>query len=83
MTPGTLVSYMAFLAMLVAPVFQIVAIGTQLTEAITGLERTREILNEKAEDEDAGRTVTIQRINGEVMFEKVDFSYDTGKQVLH
>jgi len=82
MTPGTLVSYMAFLAMLVAPVFQIVAIGTQLTEAITGLERTREILNEKAEDEDAGRTVTIERINGEIIFEKVDFSYDTGKQVL-
>jgi ABC-type multidrug transport system fused ATPase/permease subunit len=82
MTPGTLVSYMAFLAMLVAPVFQIVAIGTQLTEAITGLERTREILNEKAEDEDAGRTVTIERINGEIIFERVDFSYDTGKQVL-
>jgi subfamily B ATP-binding cassette protein MsbA len=82
MTPGTLVSYMAFLAMLVAPVFQIVAIGTQLTEAITGLERTREILNEKAEDEDAGRTVTIERINGEIIFDKVDFSYDTGKQVL-
>ena len=73
MTLGTLVSYMAFLAMLVAPVFQIVAIGTQLTEAITGLERTREILNEKAEDEDAGRTVTIERINGEIVFDKVDF----------
>ena len=83
MTPGTLVSYMAFLAMLVAPVFQIVAIGTQLTEAITGLERTREILNEKAEDEDNGRTVTIDRINGAVLFERVDFSYDTGKQVLY
>lgn len=82
MTPGTLVSYMAFLAMLVAPVFQIVAIGTQLTEAITGLERTREILNEKAEDEDAGRTATIERIHGEVIFERVDFAYDTGKQVL-
>jgi len=82
MTPGTLVSYMAFLAMLVAPVFQIVAIGTQLTEAITGLERTREILNEKAEDEDTGRTRTIERIHGEVIFENVDFSYDTGKQVL-
>jgi subfamily B ATP-binding cassette protein MsbA len=83
MTPGTLVSYMAFLAMLVAPVFQIVAIGTQLTEAITGLERTREILNEKAEDEDAGRTATIERIDGEVIFEHADFSYDTGKQVLY
>jgi ABC-type multidrug transport system fused ATPase/permease subunit len=83
MTPGTLISYMAFLAMLVAPVFQIVAIGTQLTEAITGLERTREILNEKAEDEDTGRSVTIDRITGGVVFENVDFSYDTGKQVLY
>jgi ABC-type multidrug transport system fused ATPase/permease subunit len=83
MTLGMFFMYSAFLAMLVAPVFQIVAIGTQLTEAITGLERTREILNEKAEDEDAGRSVTIDRINGELIFEKVDFSYDTGKQVLY
>ena len=82
MTLGLFFMYSAFLAMLVAPVFQIVAIGTQLTEAITGLERTREILSEKAEDEDVGRTATIDRINGEVVFENVDFSYDTGKQVL-
>jgi subfamily B ATP-binding cassette protein MsbA len=82
MTLGMFFMYSAFLAMLVAPVFQIVAIGTQLTEAITGLERTREILNEKAEDEDAGRTATIDRINGGVNFEHVDFAYDTGKQVL-
>ena len=83
MTLGMFFMYSAFLAMLVAPVFQIVAIGTQLTEAITGLERTREILSEKAEDEDVGRTFTIDRINGEVAFENVDFSYDTGKQVLY
>jgi subfamily B ATP-binding cassette protein MsbA len=82
MTPGTLVSYMAFLAMLIAPVFQIVAIGTQLTEAITGLERSREILNEKIEDEDDGRDRVIDRITGEVIFENVDFSYEPSKQIL-
>src|SRR6266481_2927547 len=82
MTPGTLVSYMAFLAMLIAPVFQIVAIGTQLTEAITGLERSREILNEKIEDEDDGRNKTIGRLTGEVIFENVDFSYEPGKLIL-
>jgi ABC-type multidrug transport system fused ATPase/permease subunit len=82
MTAGTLVTYLAFLAMLIAPVFQIVAIGTQLTEAITGLERSREILNEKAEDEDVGRNRAIDRINGEVIFESVDFSYEPGKQIL-
>ena len=82
MTPGTLVTYLAFLAMLIAPVFQIVAIGTQLTEAITGLERSREILNEKIEDEDDGRSKTIGRLTGEVIFEHVDFSYEAGKQIL-
>jgi subfamily B ATP-binding cassette protein MsbA len=82
MTPGTLIMYMAFLAMLVAPVFQIVAIGTQLTEAFAGLDRTREILSEKKEDEAIGRTAAIGRIRGEIQFEHVDFAYDVNKPVL-
>src|SRR5256884_2697772 len=56
MTLGTFFAFNIFLGFLVAPVFQIVAIGTQITEAITGLERTREILNEKPEDEAPGRS---------------------------
>src|ERR1700676_2577905 len=52
LTVGGYVSYMAFLAFLVAPVFQVVGIGTQLTEAVAGIERTREVLNECPEDED-------------------------------
>src|SRR5260221_9203071 len=44
MTLGQFFAFNIFLGLLVAPVFQIVAIGTQITEAITGLERTREIL---------------------------------------
>lgn len=82
MTPGTLISYMAFLAMLVAPVFQIVAIGTQLTEAMAGLDRTREILSERKEDDTDGRTETIGRIQGDIAFEHVDFAYDPNKPVL-
>jgi ABC-type multidrug transport system fused ATPase/permease subunit len=82
MTPGTLITYMAFLAMLVAPVFQIVAIGTQLTEALAGLERTRDILNEMTEEAASTRTETVGRLRGAVIFEHVDFSYDTTKPVL-
>src|SRR6516164_4531592 len=62
MSLGDFTAYTGFLVLLVAPVFQIVSIGTQLTEAITGLERSREILSEKAEDEDDGRTTVIDRI---------------------
>jgi len=81
-TPGTFLTYTVFLGFLIAPIFQIVAIGTQITEALAGLERTREILNEKPEDELPGRTVHMERINGQVAFEDVNFSYDSGKQVL-
>jgi len=83
MTVGGWFSFNLFLGFLIAPVFQIVAIGTQITEAITGLERTREILNEKKEDEDPRRTVTMERITGQVVMENVNFSYDSGKEVLH
>jgi ABC-type multidrug transport system fused ATPase/permease subunit len=83
MTPGQWFAYTAFLAFLIAPVFQIVAIGTQITEAITGLERTREILNEKMEDETPGRTVAMDRVNGLVEAQQVSFSYEARKEVLH
>jgi ABC-type multidrug transport system fused ATPase/permease subunit len=83
MTKGELISYSAYLVLMVAPVFQIVNIGTQITEAITGLERTREILNESKEDQDPKRTVTLPRIEGRVQFEDVRFSYEPNKEVLH
>ena len=52
MTLGEFLTFTMFLAFLVAPVFQIVGIGTQITEALAGLERTREVLRERPEDED-------------------------------
>ncbi len=83
MTLGTFLTFTIFLGMLIAPLVQIVSIGPQLTEALTGLERTREVLNENPEDEAPGRTIALGRINGSVAFDHVDFSYDTGKPVLH
>jgi ABC-type multidrug transport system fused ATPase/permease subunit len=83
MTLGQFFAFNIFLGLLVAPVFQIVAIGTQITEAITGLERTREILNETQEDADPRRAVTLDRITGFVAMENVSFAYDSRKEVLH
>lgn len=83
LTLGGFMTFTAFLAFLVAPVFQIVGIGTQLTEAIAGLERTREIMSVGREDEDPQRTVTLGTIDGEVRFENVDFAYEPGKPVLN
>ncbi|HKV47910.1 MAG TPA: ABC transporter ATP-binding protein [Candidatus Acidoferrales bacterium] len=82
MSGGELMSYMAYMAFLMAPVMSIVGIGPQMTEAMAGLERTREVLSEQIEDVDPNRTVRLDRVEGHVVFENVDFSYDTGKQVL-
>ncbi|MDQ6676538.1 MAG: ABC transporter ATP-binding protein/permease [Acidobacteriota bacterium] len=83
LTLGDFFKYTAFLALLVAPVFQIVAIGTQLSEALAGLERTREVMAERQEDKDPRRTIVIQEIHGRVRFDHVNFSYERGKPVLH
>jgi ABC-type multidrug transport system fused ATPase/permease subunit len=82
MTIGGLVSYTALLAFLIAPMAQAVGIGTQLTEALAGLERTQEILRERPEDQDPGRTVALGDIRGTVEFENVRFSYDKIHDVL-
>ena len=83
LTIGGLTRYTLFLGFLIAPVIQMVAIGTQLTEAIAGLDRTREILNESPEDTDPRRTVSLKEVVGAVRFENVDFSYEIGRSVLH
>ncbi len=82
MTVGSFMSYTAFLAFMIAPVFQVVGIGTQLTEAVAGLERTREVLDERPEDEDPRRTHTLPDIVGDLAFDNVNFAYEPGKPVL-
>ena len=80
---GEFVSFTAFSAMLLAPLFQIVDIGTQLMEAFAGLERTREVLNERPEHDDPRRTIELGTIRGHLRFEDMSFSYEAGKEVLH
>ena len=82
-TVGSYFQYNMFLALMVAPVFQIVNIGTQLTEAFAGLDRTREIMAELEENQNPERTVKMPPIQGTVRFEDVEFAYTPEKPVLH
>ncbi len=83
LTPGGYISYNLYLVFLVAPIMQVVSIGTQITEALAGLERTQEIMRERPEDQDPNRSVTLRDIVGTVDFEDVSFSYDGTHEVLH
>ncbi|HEY1809253.1 MAG TPA: ABC transporter ATP-binding protein [Acidobacteriaceae bacterium] len=83
MTAGDYTQYGAFLAFMIAPVFQVVNIGTQLTEAVAGIDRTMEILGEHDEFADPARVHTLGNIVGDLRFDDVRFSYDPEKPVLH
>jgi subfamily B ATP-binding cassette protein MsbA len=82
LTLGGWFAFVGYLAFLVAPMLQMVAIGTQLTEALAGLDRTQEVLAERPEDEDTRRVRKIETIQGYVAFDNVTFEYDAGKPVL-
>ncbi len=82
LTVGGFFSYTLLLGFLVAPIMQIVSIGTQLTEALAGLERTQEIMRERPEDQDPRRSVTVTDIIGRIEFDHVSFSYDGVRDVL-
>ena len=82
LTPGGYVSYNFLLVFLVAPIMQVVSIGTQITEALAGLERTQEIMRERPEDQDPKRSVPLPDIVGRIEFDNVSFSYDGIHDVL-
>jgi len=83
LTIGGFFTFTLFLGFLVAPIMQIVSIGTQLTEALAGLERTHEVLSERPEDKDPRRTVELPDLQGRIIFDHVSFSYDGNRIVLH
>jgi subfamily B ATP-binding cassette protein MsbA len=82
LTLGELFSFTVFLGFLVAPIVQMANIGTQMTEAFAGLDRTAELLSQPKEDDDPRRTRTMPPIEGHIRFNDVWFSYEPDKPVL-
>lgn len=83
MTIGEFVSFTLFLGFMIAPIVQMSNIGSQLTEAMAGLDRTQELMNMTEEDNPETRTVVLKEIIGDMVFEDVSFSYEKSKEVLH
>jgi subfamily B ATP-binding cassette protein MsbA len=83
MTQGDFLSFTLYLGFMIAPIVQMSNIGSQLTEAFAGLDRTEEIMNMEPEDDGRVRTITIGPIHGDIKFENIRFAYEEGKQVLN
>lgn len=82
LTFGDFLAFTLLLGFLIAPILQMSNIGSQLTEAFAGLDRTEELMNLPLEEDPEVRTVSLPSIKGEVKFVEVGFSYDEGKKVL-
>jgi subfamily B ATP-binding cassette protein MsbA len=67
--------YVFFVGLMVAPLVQIAAIGTQISEAFAGLDRIREVREMATEDEQRGGTTPLGDIEGDVAFDNVSFTY--------
>ncbi|HVD96953.1 MAG TPA: ABC transporter ATP-binding protein [Cytophagaceae bacterium] len=83
LTPGNFLSFTLFLGFMIAPIIQMSNIGSQLTEAFAGLDRTEEIMNMPAEEDTAIRTIELKELKGNIRFENVSFAYEEGKEVLN
>ena len=82
MTFGDFLAFTLYLGFMIAPIVQMSNIGSQLTEAFAGLDRTEEIMNMPLESDDKKRTVQLEVIKGDIRFENVSFAYESGKDVV-
>jgi subfamily B ATP-binding cassette protein MsbA len=82
MTIGDLVMYFMFTGLMAMPVVQLASIGTQITEALAGLDRIRELRDEPTEDAEDAARLPLDDIRGDVTFDEVSFEYVAGTPVL-
>lgn len=83
MTTGDFLFFTLILGFMIAPIVQMSNIGSQLTEALAGLDRTEELMNMTAEEDNQNRNIQLNTIKGDIEFKDVSFSYEEGKQILH
>jgi subfamily B ATP-binding cassette protein MsbA len=82
MTLGDFVMYIFFVGLLAVPLIQMSSIGTQLSEAMAGLDRMREIKQMATEDDEDASREPLGTLQGEVVFDDVSFEYEPGTPVL-
>jgi subfamily B ATP-binding cassette protein MsbA len=83
LTIGEFLTFTFLLGLMIAPIVQMSNIGSQLTEALAGLDRTDELMQMEQEGEDAGRTTELKDFKGEVSFDDVSFAYEEDNEVIH
>ncbi|MBA2494709.1 MAG: ABC transporter ATP-binding protein [Acidobacteria bacterium] len=82
MTIGDLFMYIFFTGLMAFPIVELTSIGTQITDALAGLDRIREILGKPTEDDKDETRQSLPNIEGRITFEDVYFEYEANTPVL-
>lgn len=83
LTIGEFLTFTFLLGLMIAPIVQMSNIGSQLTEALAGLDRTEELMNMQPESNEQVRTLALNGIKGDMIFDSVSFAYEEEKEVIH
>ncbi|MDG1426553.1 MAG: ABC transporter ATP-binding protein [Flavobacteriales bacterium] len=83
LTTGDFLSFTLLLGFMIAPIVQMSNIGSQLTEAFAGLDRTNELMNISSEYDNLNRNIKLVNVIGNIEFQNVSFAYDKGKEVVN
>jgi len=82
LTFGDFLAFTLYLGFMIAPIVQMSNIGSQLTEAFAGLDRTEEIMNTPVETDNPNRTIELSEVKGQIHFQNVSFAYEEDKDVV-
>lgn len=82
LTFGDFLAFTLYLGFMIAPIVQMSNIGSQLTEAFAGLDRTEEIMNTPLEENERTRNLKPETIHGDIVFDHVSFAYEENKEVV-
>jgi ATP-binding cassette subfamily B protein len=82
MTLGSLMAFLAYLAMFYAPLSNLSQLTTWLTSFMTGCQHVFELLDTPVEAQEPTNPKRLSDVRGEVRFDNVTFGYDRHQPVL-
>jgi subfamily B ATP-binding cassette protein MsbA len=82
LTLGAFLQFTFLLGLLISPIFQLTSVGTEITDALAGLDRTEELLAETSEYDTSGKQSFKEALE-QLRFEKVSYAYEEGQFVLN
>ncbi len=79
---GEFLQFTFLLGLMLSPIIQLTAIGSEITEAFAGLERTKELMETPSEEDLQKGKKVLTDIEGHLRFKQVNFSYEKDRPTL-